>query len=322
MNRLLLLLIIPVSVFAWDFTQERNTIPVEFNGVPAQSPWNTGWNYIQPIFCDLDNDDDMDLIFGSDWNKIVFFRNIGDTIIFSFIFETDSMVTINSQPVSQITAKPAFVDIDNDNDLDLFIGMWYYYPVSRGRLLFYRNIGNNQYYNYELVTENYQELEFNGDIYPTFIDLDDDGDYDLVIGMGDIGSLDGRVFYYRNAGAPDSAYYVLVTQDLVNTGLDHTAIPSFCDIDNDGDYDLFVGKDDGGIQFYLNNGDSINCNFIFEYENYQNINVGRFASPFFCDIDGDGDYDLFVGERSWGEDNRHGDIDYYRFGKCLCLQHN
>jgi hypothetical protein len=71
MKMLSVISLFPMLVFAWDFTQERNTNPVYFNNIQCQSPWNTGWNYIQPIFGDIDNDGDQDSIFGGDWNKVV-----------------------------------------------------------------------------------------------------------------------------------------------------------------------------------------------------------------------------------------------------------
>jgi len=52
---------------------------------------------------------------------------------------------------SQQTNRPALCDIDNDGDLDLFIGMYLGYPINYGRLYFYRNIGNNT--NYQFVLE-------------------------------------------------------------------------------------------------------------------------------------------------------------------------
>ena len=56
---ILFILVNIIPAFAWNFIQERNTIPVSFDGVECQSPWGTGYNYINPTFCDLDGDGDF-----------------------------------------------------------------------------------------------------------------------------------------------------------------------------------------------------------------------------------------------------------------------
>ncbi len=306
MKKLLIIFLLPFSVFAWDFTQERNTIPVYFDSVRCQVPWTTGYNYIQPTFCDIDGDNDFDLFIGSDWNRMSFYSNIGDSSFHRFIFETDTIVNLPfpPEPRSQRTCRPAFCDIDNDNDQDLIVGGYY-------RLFYYQNIGTINYPVFSLVTEYFQNISLVGDQYPAFVDLDNDNDYDLFIGFGYISSNRGKMAFYRNDGSPDSVSMVLITDYFMNIDLGYYCIPTFTDIDSDGDYDMFLGDENGNIHFYRNDGTPQQYNFTLVSQQYQGINVGRIASPAFCDIDGDGDYDLFVGERSWGEDNRHGDIDFY-----------
>ncbi|NQS98544.1 MAG: hypothetical protein HQ591_08825, partial [candidate division Zixibacteria bacterium] len=89
---IIFLIILPNIVFAWDFTKERASIPVEFDSVPCQVPWTTGYNYINPTFCDLDADGDFYLIMGSDWNRITYVKNSGDINNAQFYFMTDSLV--------------------------------------------------------------------------------------------------------------------------------------------------------------------------------------------------------------------------------------
>jgi|GEM_PF-1636269 len=78
MKVFLFILLTPLILFAWDFTQERNTIPIYFDSVQCQSPWGTGYNYINPTFCDIDGDEDYDLVIGSDWARVSLFTNNGN----------------------------------------------------------------------------------------------------------------------------------------------------------------------------------------------------------------------------------------------------
>ncbi|MBK8816585.1 MAG: VCBS repeat-containing protein [Methylococcaceae bacterium] len=74
--------------------------------------------------------------------------------------------------------------------------------------------------------------------------------------------------------------------------------PTFADIDGDGDLDAFIGNYDGKTQFYRNNGTATKPNFVKQANNFGLIDVGRYSSPSFVDIDDDGDLDAFVGNSS------------------------
>jgi len=88
--------------------------------------------------------------------------------------------------------------------------------------------------------------------------------------------------------------------------------PEFIDIDNDEDYDLFVGCEDGTIWFYENIGNPDSCDFEYVTDNYFDIYTGEVSVPRFCDIDNDGDFDLFVANESAGNTlGFEGDIAFY-----------
>ena len=306
---IIMFILVPVLVFSqeFDFTREYDVIPVSFDGVECQVPWTTGYNYINPTFCDIDGDQDFDLIIGSDRNRLTYLNNSGDINEAGFTFIADSLVFISfpPNPSSQLSCCPAFADIDYDADNDLILG-------GVHRLFFYKNIGTNQYPIFQLEEEYFQQIQMDGDQYPFFADIDNDNDYDLFIGKGYLYTpTAGRIYFYLNEGTPDSANMVLVSEQFEGIDLGYYAIPAFTDIDNDGDYDMFLGDEDGRIHFYRNEGTPEEYDFVLISENYFNIDVGLIASPTFCDIDGDGDFDLFVGERSWGEDDNHGDIWFY-----------
>ena len=84
----------------------------------------------------------------------------------------------------------------------------------------------------------------------------------------------------------------------VGTGLQSHSI----DIDNDGDFDLFVGNGSGTILYYKNIGTVENPN-VFEVQTGVNnplngVDVGENSIPVFVDMDKDLDFDLFIGSKN------------------------
>ena len=184
--------------------------------------------------------------------------------------------------------------------------------MEHGRLFLYINECDSLNFQYVLEEENFQGIDNNTEYYPTFVDIDADGDQDFFLGYGSLYNVyDGEMSYYKNTGTLDSMALTLIEEEFMNIDLGDECIPSFIDIDFDDDYDMFLGDEDGRIHFYRNDGSPEVFDFTFVTDEYANVNVANIASPTFTDIDGDGDFDLFVGERSWGEDNRRGDINFY-----------
>jgi hypothetical protein len=77
---------------------------------------------------------------------------------------------------------------------------------------------------------------------------------------------------------------------------------------------MFIGKWDGGIYFYRNDGTQTSPSWTLVTDSYNSIDVGGYSTPAFSDIDSDGDYDLFIGasgyDSSWLEG--YGQIQFYR----------
>jgi subtilisin family serine protease len=181
----------------------------------------------------------------------------------------------------------AFCDIDADGDYDMFIG------YATGVIGLYLNEGNHlspewSFERFESDQDGRIDYYDNG--HPAFCDIDADGDYDMFIGD----SWDKRIRFYRNTGDCYSAEWENESgpHDDIQPGAD--CKPAFCDIDADGDYDMFIGDFRGDISFYRNTGDRFSPQWTKESGPHDNINVGKWSSPAFCDIDADGDYDMFV----------------------------
>lgn len=140
--------------------------------------------------------------------------------------------------------------------------------------------------------------------YPTFADLDNDGDKDLVIGLYNGGIL----FYQRNDTT--GLVYTLIGNDDDRSPFKSSASdlagyaylsPSFADVDGDGDMDLLVGTSDfyyGYVTLFKNvDGDFVAfggaANPFLQAYTYGGLFVGG-ARGEMLDNDQDGDLDLFV----------------------------
>jgi len=177
------------------------------------------------------------------------------------------------------SSKPAFADIDNDGDFDLFIG------EEGGRIIFYRNQGTKEKFIFELVTKDFLSFDVGIFSFPSLVDIDEDGDFDLFVGEGN-----GNINYFRNDGTANEPNFTFVTSRYFSIDVGKFSLPTFIDIDNDGDFDLFVGEEDGNLNYYRNDGTAIEPNFVIVTENFFSINVDSYYSILsFVDIDGDND---------------------------------
>ena len=189
-----------------------------------------------------------------------------------------------------------FVDIDGDNDVDLFI-------FDRDTTLnFYKNEGTPAVPVYKLFSVRYQNLNVRN--WFKFADLDGDSDIDLFCG-GD----SQRVRYYKNTGTLANPTFSLqlygVKTDIGDyMGSESASIPTIVDIDADGDQDFLTGSSTGEVTYYQNIGSAQNFSYKFITARFANILiVGGADDPkhgassiMFGDIDGDNDKDLFWGD--------------------------
>ena len=188
-----------------------------------------------PAFADLDADGDLDMLLGT-WNKgLAFYRNTGTAAAPAFTLEEETYIKLTRGSNS----TPALVDIDADGDLDLFIG------ESSGELNFYRNTGDAATPAFDLVTDKFADLDVGRRSAPTFIDLDRDGDQDMIVGR----EADGLAFF-RNTGTPQEAVFAADSSFALPVPI--YTVPVFADLDADGDADFVSGGLGGGLVFFEN----------------------------------------------------------------------
>ncbi|MBI2428326.1 MAG: T9SS type A sorting domain-containing protein [Ignavibacteriales bacterium] len=188
-----------------------------------------------------------------------------------------------------------FVDIDGDADNDLFI-------FDRDeQLLFYRNEQGAFYF------EPQQTFGISVGSWFHFVDIDGDGDQDCFTN-GEFSEV--RLYTNTgNASAPSFQMTVAVILDTSGNEMfsERFSVPTFADIDADGDFDFFSGSQSGAITFYRNVGTPPAPKFAFVTNEFDGIKIigggkglpkslhGASGIEFF-DSDSNGTLDLFWGD--------------------------
>ena len=109
---------------------------------------------------------------------------------------------------------------------------------------FYENLGNNQFVENNLLISG---VTFPNYCRPTFSDIDNDGDLDLIMGK-----IDGTLIYYENKGTKFSPLWVINDTIFKGIKVKQNSHPGFADLDGDGRKDLVIGEYDGNFTFFKN----------------------------------------------------------------------
>lgn len=288
------LLWIPQSSFAIsDLTfEERNTdITVQIGEHTLVSPFGYGQpaaNY--PTFADIDADGDFDLFVGTGDGTIIYYKNEGGPRIPNFVISDRKFLGIDR---SQFIMFPTFADTDDDGDLDLYFGEW------GNKLSFYKNRGNSLSADFVYAQGAETAVDVKNFASPDLIDIDADGDKDLFVG-----NFEGKVFFYENTGNPKNAQFILTDSNYNDIDFNEAAVPKFADIDADGDFDMFIGSDNGKVAYFKNKGGNHTPSFELVNDSFLAVEKS-YVYPAFVDIDADADLDIFLG-------NNLGEMHFYR----------
>ena len=223
-------------------------------------------------FADVDNDGDLDACVVTWHNQInYFYRNQGNG---EFLHEQNNIIS-GSGTYSETAS---WGDADNDGWLDLCITN----SSGNTKNKYFQNNGAGDFGAISSGPHvNDQEISRSVD----WIDYDLDGDLDLFV----TNESNSKNSLYQNDGAGN--FSKITTGPIVET-IKTSAGSSWADIDNDGDFDLFVANwQSQSNDLFLNNGDG----------NFSAVGQGEIVSDngcsfgsAFADADNDGDLDLYV----------------------------
>lgn len=239
-----------------------------------------------PEMADLDNDGDIDIIAGLSDGDIVYYENTGTSTSPAFAAPVTNPFGIVSG--TGYIGAPALADLDLDGDLDLLLGKYY------GVMTYHENIGTAAVPLFDTGVDLPFGLTATYDVaFPEFVDMDDDGDMDLMVG-----EYYGNLQYFENIGNGTAPNFTAPIMNPFGLTAGYLFVdPDLADLDYDGDLDLILGEYYGNLSYYENIGTATNPSFAAPQTNPFGLTpTYDLAFPALSDLDGDGDLDIMVGE--------------------------
>ncbi len=181
-------------------------------------------------------------------------------------------------------STPSFVDLDGDGDMDAVFGK------DNGALLSFANDGAGGFTALTGAANPFDGVDVGFASTPSSVDLDGDGDLDVVVG-----ARDGTLRSFANDGAGGFTALTGTANPFADLDVGSFSTPSFVDLDGDGDLDAVVGDYYGTLHSFANDGVGGFTELTGAANPFDGVDVGSYSAPSFVDLDGDGDLDAVVG---------------------------
>jgi hypothetical protein len=273
---------------------------------------------------DFDNNGVKDLVLGDvsspNLSKLINGGSSPNTN--SAMISVESNFPSNTTPVSlQIFPAAFYLDVDFDGKKDLLVGSNAKNASENEKsVLFYKNIGQNNQPNFIFQQTDFLQDEMidhgTGSV-PLFFDQNNDNKKDLVIAnffrYKPILEKESSVALYRNTSSGGMTEFTFIDDNYLNLtqlNLGLRTIPTFGDLDSDGDEDMIVARENGNYMYFENIGTSGNAVFASPVQPLLSstgsvINEETLSFGQLFDLDNDGLLDLIIGKRS-------GKLVYYK----------
>lgn len=295
-----------------------NNVPVDFKFVKEnfllEEMIDLGGNS-KPVFVDIDNDDDYDIVVATQGNYLstlnnydllYLYKNIGSKTnpVYSLVDTNFADIQANVRlALSNVT--PTFGDLNGDGKKDMILG-WF-----NGYLNYYQNTSNGNVLTFEKKDSNYFNINAGTQVAPQLVDLNKDGKLDIVIGK-----YNGTLAYFENTGTVTNPIFSSVpTIDSLGKinvrSREDTygnATPYLFDLDNDGIFEALVGSYNKGVVLYTDITSNKNIAAkrvanIFKDDanmNPDSIGQGIYTTVSIANIDSDSLPEVLIGNQRGG----------------------
>lgn len=269
------------------------------------------------LCADLNGDTLRDLVLGDiSFSNITYLTN-GGTLQMADMISQETSYPPNTTSVSAPLFPCSFyVDVNNDSVRDLLVS-----PnantcsISDKSLWWYKNTHTDDSANFQFQQMNFLQnemIEVSEGAYPSFVDFNNDGLTDVII--GNYGYPNNGCVYtskltaLKNIGTATQPKFELFSKDYASLGALalQNLVPTFGDLDNDGDQDMIVGASDGRLYYYQNvAAPGLTANYVLNSALFSGMLFGQYASPQLVDVNRDNKLDILSGRSN-------GKLNYYK----------
>jgi len=254
---------------AW-MTAQENHFPA--GNIPVDLPF-----FVTPFMVDINHDGIEDFVAGS--NNTAFSENYNVAWYYTHDGNANFTLQETNLFVSEMLdfgteSKPAFLDYNADDRIDMIVGTGGYYSATGtrdARLILLENTGTVEAPVFQVIDEDYLSFSQFASIptwefAPAAGDMDQDGDIDLLIG-----DRNGRLFYLENlAGPGQAANFAAPVYPYADINVGTSSTPTLVDLNGDGLLDIVCGERIG------NNDTEGRCSNLNYFQN-----IGTMGDPVF-----------------------------------------